>query len=262
MSNIPPPLPRTHSMRLRQLARMLVEPADELQQPSPQVTGPGRPADDGHPRSALERTSSSTYHPCGRTSRFAAALGALASGAAILCVTFKADAQPVSRGRALAAAIHPVADPATMHHWLGRVPRTRDFPSDLDATLRSQASLYVVEMTTAPGCVPCADLWGRLQQLRARFGVELRTISGQDALLRSGKLGLPWVGHPVAWVRPRRDPDRMIPIAVGTDHAPNLTRNLYLAAKMLTGVRPAVAVRAMSKFTGIVGAPAPASRKR
>ncbi|ODP38824.1 hypothetical protein [Sphingomonas turrisvirgatae] len=186
----------------------------------------------------------------------------MASGAAILCVTFKADAQPVSRGRALAAAIHPVPDSAAMHHWLGRVPRTRDFPPDLDATLRSQATLYLIEMTTAPGCVPCADLWARLQQLRARFGIELRTISDQDALLRSGKLGLPWVGHPVAWLRPRGDPDRMIPIAIGTDHAPNLTRNLYLAAKMLTGVRPAVAVRAMSKFTGIVGAPAPASRKR
>jgi len=73
-------------------------------------------------------------------------------------------------------------------------------------------------------------------------------------MIRSGRLGLPWAGHPVAWVRPVTDPSRAIPIAVGTDHTPNLARNLYLAAKMLTGVRPAVGVRAMAKFTGIVGA--------
>src|SRR3546814_8262592 len=72
-------------------------------------------------------------------------------------------------------------------------------------------------------------------------------------MLRSGRLGLPWIGHPVAWVRPMNDTNRIIPIAVGTDHAPNLARNLYLAAKMLTGVRPAVGVRALSKFTGLVG---------
>lgn len=152
------------------------------------------------------------------------------------------------------AAIHPVADAAAMRQWLVRVPTTRDFPPDLAETLRGQAPLFVVEMTTAPGCVPCADLWARLNALRARYGWQVRTISGQDALLRSGRLGLPWVGHPVAWVRPIADAELVIPIAVGTDHAPNLARNLYLAAKMLTGVRPAVAVRAMSKFTGIVGA--------
>lgn len=80
-------------------------------------------------------------------------------------------------------------------------------------------------------------------------------------MLRSGRLGLPWVGHPVAWVRPISDPNRIIPIAIGTDHVPNLARNIYLAAKMLTGVRAAVGVRALSKFTGIVGtAPRPATK--
>ncbi|MCY1187194.1 hypothetical protein D9M73_281460 [compost metagenome] len=66
---------------------------------------------------------------------------------------------------------------------------------------------------------------------------------------------MPWVGHPVAWARPVGDDTRVVPVAIGTDHSPNLARNLYLAAKMLTGVRPAVGVRAMSKFTGIVGLP-------
>lgn len=52
----------------------------------------------------------------------------------------------------------------------------------------------------------------------------------------------------------------MIPVAIGTDLDANLTRNIYLAAKMLTGVRPAVGVRAMAKFTGIVGAARPPPR--
>ncbi|MCP3732198.1 hypothetical protein M9978_17390 [Sphingomonas sp. MG17] len=173
-----------------------------------------------------------------------------------------AAAQRVTRERAQAAAIHPVTDVGSMRRWLARVPVTREFPPDLPTTLRAQSSLYVIEMTTAPGCLPCADLWTRLNELRARYGWQVRTLSGQEALLRSGRLGLPWVGHPVAWVRPHSDPARMIPIAIGTDHAPNLVRNLYLSAKMLTGVRPAVAVRAMSKFTGIVRSPAPAAKKR
>lgn len=109
-------------------------------------------------------------------------------------------------------------------------------------------------MTTAPGCLSCADLWPRLGQVRRLYGWQIRSISGADAILRSGRLGLPLVGHPVAWVRPVNDLNRTVPIAIGTVHAPNLTRNVYLAAKMMAGVRPAVAVRAMSKFTGIVGA--------
>lgn len=61
-------------------------------------------------------------------------------------------------------------------------------------------------------------------------------------------------------MRPISDPNRTVPIAIGTDLEPNLTRNIYLAAKMMTGVRPAVAVRAMSKFTGIVGVSPRAAR--
>src|SRR3546814_17747995 len=80
------------------------------------------------------------------------------------------------------------------------------------------------------------------------LGWQVRTIGSQEAMIRSGRLGLPWVGHPVAWVRPIADDMRFVPVAIGTDHAPNLARNLYLAAKMLTGVRPAVGVRAMYKL--------------
>lgn len=148
-----------------------------------------------------------------------------------------------------------------MEAWLARVPPTVDYPPDFSATLNSQASLYVIEMTTAPGCIPCADLWAKLGQFAARYRWQVRTISGNEALLRSGRLGLPWVGHPVAWVRPLADPDRTIPIAVGTDHEVNIARNAYLAAKMLTGVRPEVGLRAMSKYTGIVGASLQAPRR-
>ena len=139
-----------------------------------------------------------------------------------------------------------------MRAWLARVPVTRAFPPDLAETLRGEAPLFLVEMSMAPGCLPCANLWSTLGVVGARYGWQVRTISSQEAMIRSGRLGLPWVGHPVAWVRPVGDTNRLIPIAIGTDHAPNLARNLYLAAKMLTGVRPAIGVRGMSKYTGIV----------
>lgn len=167
-----------------------------------------------------------------------------------------AIAQTVTREQAMRAAIHPVGDSRTMQVWLARVPVTRDFPDDFGATLGGQGSAFTVEMTTSPGCVPCGDLWRKLTNLGRRYGWQVRTISAQEAMIRSGRLGLPWVGHPVAWARPINDSSRVIPIAIGTDQEPNLARNLYLAAKMLTGVRPAVGVRAMSKFTGIVGLPA------
>lgn len=157
------------------------------------------------------------------------------------------------------AAVHPVADAAGMVAWLHRVPVTRDFPPDFAETLRGDAPAFVIEMSTAPGCVPCADLWSKLGQFRGIYGWRVATIAGQEAMLRSGRLGLPWVGHPVVWVRPVDDANRTVPVAIGTDLYPNLTRNFYLAAKMLTGVRPDVGVRAMSKFTGIVGMP-PAPR--
>lgn len=193
--------------------------------------------------------------------RHAAWLGV---GAVQVALSLPGNAQ-TPRTEAMRAAIHPVSTEAEMRSWLGRVPVTRQFPPDLADTLRGQASLYVIEMTTAPGCVPCADLWARLGQIGRFYGWPVRTIDGRDALMRSGRLGLPWVGHPVAWVRAIGDPHRIVPIAVGTDLSPNLTRNLYLAAKMLTGVRPAVAVRAMSKFTGIVSVPpraAPMPRRK
>lgn len=177
------------------------------------------------------------------------ALACIAAGPSTLAL-----ARPVTREDAMRAAIHPVASVPDMQVWLARVPATRDFPPDFTTTLRGQAHTFVIEMSTAPSCVPCADLWGKLGRLRTQYGWQVRTISGEEAMLRSGRLGLPWVGHPVAWVRPVSDPNRIIPIAVGTDHAPNLARNAYLAAKMLSGVRVAVGVRALSKFTGIVGA--------
>jgi hypothetical protein len=173
-----------------------------------------------------------------------------------------ASAQPVTREQAMRAAIHPVTTESEMREWLARVPVTRNWPPDFAETLKGQAPAFVVEMSTAPGCVPCADLWARLGALGHRYRWQVRTIGTQEAMVRSGRLGLPWVGHPVAWVRPIADPNRIIPIAIGTDHAPNLARNLYLAAKMLTGVKPAVGVRGMSKFTGIVGVPMRPSSNR
>ncbi|WP_447954389.1 hypothetical protein [Sphingopyxis chilensis] len=174
-----------------------------------------------------------------------------------------AEARPVTREDAVRAAIHPVASVNDMQAWLARVPVTRDFPPDFAASLRGQAPAFVIEMSTEPECIPCADLWSKLSRLRGHYGWQVRTIGREEAMLRSGRLALPWVGHPIAWVRPISDPNRTVPIAIGTDHAPNIARNAYLAAKMLTGVRAAVGVRALSKFTGIVGmAPRPATIPR
>lgn len=164
-------------------------------------------------------------------------------------------AGPPSRVDAARAAVHPVSTEQAMTRWLDRVPRTGIYPPDFEATLKSQGSAYVIEMSTAPGCLPCGDLWIKFGAIKARYGWTIRTISPQEAMIRSGRLGLPWIGHPVAWVRPLADPNRIIPVAIGTDHAVNISRNLYLAAKMQTGVRVGVAVRAMSKFTGIVSWP-------
>lgn len=170
-----------------------------------------------------------------------------------------ADAQHTDRDLAKRAAIHPVSTDADMRLWLARVPVTRDFPPDFEAMLRGQAALYSIEMSTSPGCLPCGDLWTKLSTFRVRHGWQVRTLGQEEAMLRSGRLGLPWVGDPVAWVRPLADPNRMVPIAIGTDHGANIARNAWLAARMLTGTRAAVGVRAMSKFTGIVGVRVPTS---
>jgi len=170
-----------------------------------------------------------------------------------------ADAQHTDRDLARHAAIHPVSTAVDMRRWLARVPVTRDFPADFETMLRGQAALYAIEMSTSPGCLPCGDLWTKLSTFRVRYGWQVRTLGQEEAMLRSGRLGLPWVGNPVAWVRPLADPNRMVPIAIGTDHGANIARNAWLAARMLTGTRAAVGVRAMSKFTGIVGVRAPTS---
>lgn len=170
-----------------------------------------------------------------------------------------AASQPTDRDLARRAAVHPVSTSADMRLWLARVPATRDFPADFEIMLRSQATLYTIEMSTSPGCLPCGDLWSKLSVFRARYGWQVRTLGQEEAMLRSGRLGLPWVGNPVAWVRPLVDPNRMVPIAIGTDHGANIARNAWLAARILTGTRAAVGVRAMSKFTGIVGVRAPTS---
>ena len=156
------------------------------------------------------------------------------------------------RTLAARAAIHPVATQAEMQGWLKRVPQTRDYPPDFDATLKGQGTAFVIEMSTTPGCVPCGDLWSRLLALKSRYGLTVRTIGEPEAMLRSGRLSLPWIGHPVLWLRPVSDSGRTLPMAIGTDHAVNIARNLYLGIKMQTGVRPAVGVRGMAKFTGIV----------
>jgi len=91
-----------------------------------------------------------------------------------------ARAQQISRDAAARAAIHPVASAADLTAWLSRVPRTRAFPPDFAETLRGQSSLYIIEMTTAPDRLPCADLWTKLGSLRARYGWQVRTELVQE----------------------------------------------------------------------------------
>ena len=169
----------------------------------------------------------------------------------VLAPIHAAGAEP-DRTLAARAAIHPVTTQAEMLAWMKRVPQTRDYPPDFVATLKGQGTAFVIEMSTTPGCVPCGDLWTRLLALKSCYGLTVRTIGEQEAMRRSGRLGLPWIGHPVLWLRPVSDSGRTLPMAIGTDHAVNIARNLYLGIKMQTGVRPAVGVRGMAKFTGIV----------
>lgn len=151
------------------------------------------------------------------------------------------------------SAIHPVATPLELAAWLARIPITSVFPPDFTDTLRGQAPAFLIETSTSPGCLPCADLWAKLGELRDLYGWRISTLNREQAMLRSGRLGLPWVGDPVVWVRPIGDEQRTIPIAIGTDRLPNLERNIYLAVKMLSGVRTNIGVHAMAKFTGLIG---------
>ena len=192
--------------------------------------------------------------------RLAASIALL--GALPLPVHAQAERRAPDRVQVARAAIHPVSTASEMQSWLARVPRTVDYPPDFEAALKGQGPAFVIEMSTAPGCLPCGDLWTKLLALKTRYGLAVRPIGREEAMLRSGRLGLPWIGHPVAWLRPVSDEARILPIAIGTDHPANLARNIYLGLKMQTGVRAAVGVRAMAKFTGIVGAPAPSHTNR
>lgn len=169
-----------------------------------------------------------------------------------LPVHAQAEQRLPDRIQAARAAIHPVSSASEMRNWLARVPRTTDYPPDFEAVLSGHGPAFVIEMSTAPGCLPCGDLWTKLLALKTRYGLTVRPIGREEAMLRSGRLGLPWIGHPVAWLRPVSDEARILPVAIGTDHPANLARNIYLGLKMQTGVRAAVGVRAMAKFTGIV----------
>lgn len=183
-------------------------------------------------------------------------------GALPFPVHAQAEWRAPDRVQAARAAIHPVSSASEMQSWLARVPRTLDYPPDFEAALTGQGPAFVLEMSTAPGCLPRGDLWTKLLALKMRYGLTVRPIGGEEAMLRAGRLGLPWIGYPVAWLRPVSDDVRILPIAIGTDHAANLARNVYLGLKMQTGVRAAVGVRAMAKFTGIVGAGAPSHTNR
>ncbi|KFG88423.1 hypothetical protein BV98_003823 [Sphingobium herbicidovorans NBRC 16415] len=182
-------------------------------------------------------------------------------GALPLSVHAQAEQRAPDRIQAARAAIHPVSTASEMQSWLARVPRTVDYPPDFEVALTGQGPAFIIEMSTAPGCLPCGDLWTKLLALKTRYGLTVRPIGRGEAMLRSGRLGLPWIGHPVVWLRPVSDEARILPIAIGTDHPANLARNIYLGLKMQTGLRAAVGVRAMAKFTGIV-AGGSASRER
>lgn len=163
-----------------------------------------------------------------------------------------APAHCTTAAEARAAAIHPITTAQELSWWLSRVPATKDYPPSFAEEMRAFAKLNRIEMSSRPGCLACDAMWARLVLVQQRYGIKVSVISENDAKLRAGRLGMPWVGSPIVWLRPVSDDLRSIPIAVGVDHAVNVSRNAYLASKMLTGVKPAVAVRGMSKFTGIV----------
>src|SRR3546814_17049027 len=100
-------------------------------------------------------------------------------------------AKTVSREDAARAAIHPVGTTAAMNHWLSRVPVTRAFPPDFTEALRGRSSALVVEMSTAPGRVPCADLWPTHGRLGRLYGWPVRAHSAHAANQPTGPSGWP-----------------------------------------------------------------------
>ena len=70
----------------------------------------------------------------------------------------QAERRAPDRVQAARAAIHPVSGVGEMQSWLARVPRTVDYPPDFEAALKGQGPAFVIEMSTASGCLPCGDL--------------------------------------------------------------------------------------------------------
>lgn len=93
----------------------------------------------------------------------------LALGAVMLVCGSRLRAQTVTREQAARSAIHPVASSGALRAWLARVPVTREFPPDFAETLRGQAPLFALEMSTSPGCVPCAASTGTLEVAQASW---------------------------------------------------------------------------------------------
>ena len=46
---------------------------------------------------------------------------------------------------------------------------------------------------------------------RSRYGFRTSVLAREEALVRSGRLGLPWIGHPVIWFRAVEDPESSMP---------------------------------------------------
>ena len=79
-------------------------------------------------------------------------------GALPLPVHAQVERRAPDRTQAARAAIPPVSSASEMQSWLTRVPRTVDYPPDFEAVLKGHGSAFVIEMSTAPGCLPCGDL--------------------------------------------------------------------------------------------------------
>jgi len=134
------------------------------------------------------------------------------------------------RARAARAAIHPVSSASEMQSWLARVPRTVDYPPDFEAALKGQGSAFVIEMSTAPGCVPCGDLWEKLLRLKVRYGLMVRPLGRDEAAALLAELlkGVGEVAAPEAWTLERMVVEGLLPLTrqIGGGSLP---RNAYFA---------------------------------